>query len=221
LHRVAISLAVALAVGAVASLAGVARADSISDPLLANGSFEDGLNGWESSGNLAVLSGQGETDGFYALAFSFGDLPSNGVLWQDIQTEEGVTYVIDFDFGKYAVEPSTGVARLRLDVLDVIGGGSFSQTFSDATTGDGTSDFSSVYDSHRFTFVATGGITRLSFADLSDAQGLGGSFDAMLDNVSATAAVPEPGTIGLLALGVSALALRLRRRKTSARPRET
>src|SRR5688572_13316046 len=70
-----------------------------------NGSFESSTGGlhanWNTTGNMQVISTQGETDGVGALAFSFGNAPSTGVIFQTFSTSAGVQYNLNFDFGKW------------------------------------------------------------------------------------------------------------------------
>ncbi len=177
--------------------------------LILNGSFEDSTNSlpdnWSPTGNLLVISSQGETHGVNALAFSFGNLPSNGVISQSFATTSGTSYVLAFDFGKYSINQPNEVARLQVDVFDGTGfGGSqiLNQLVTDATpsTGDPNStDSPSVYSPFQFVFVASSTSSTLRFSDLSDPQSVGGGFDAMLDNVRVSA-VPEPSSFALVAL---------------------
>ena len=187
--------------------------------LILNGSFEV-VNGslpdnWTSTGNLAVISNQGKTDGANAIAFSFNNQPSTGVLSQSFATIANTSYRLLFDFGKYSVNQPNQVARLQVDVFDGAGfGGSqtLNQLVSDATpsTGDANSgDSPSVYSPFQFNFTASGTTSTLRFSDLSDAQSGGGGFDAMLDHVR-VAAVPEPSSLSLL--GLTAFAFLRRRR---------
>ena len=70
---------------------------------------------------------------------------------------------------------------------------------------------------HEFDFVATGTSATITFSSF----GLNaGGYDVGLDNVtiSATSAIPEPGTLSLLAgFGLVGLASALRRRRSNRR----
>lgn len=176
--------------------------------LVVNPSFETGFGSWTATGNLAVITGQGETDGSSAAAFSFLNLPSTGVLSQSFATTLGQAYSLTFDFGKFGVlSPDT--ARLEVDVFDgvgVAGTNLFNQTLEDTTPGNGgtSTDSPDVYSSFQFNFTAQSSMATLRFTDNSDAQTVGG-FDAMLDNVSV--AVPEPTAfLCMLVVGLGCIA---------------
>lgn len=180
--------------------------------LLLNGSFEDATSGlpndWNPGGNLQVISTQGQTDGSYALAFSYGNLPSDGQIWQTFDTIQGTAYYLNFDFGKYSVNQPDLVARLQIDIYD---GDDFSgsilltEIVEDAT--DTTSGF---YRAFQYEFTASGASSTLRFRDFSDAQVSGGGFDAMLDKVEVTM-VPEPAASALLIGGVAGVLAALAR----------
>ncbi len=187
--------------------------------LILNGSFENATANWTATGNLQVISTQGETDGANAVAFSFNNLPSDGVISQSIATIVNTSYKLSFDFGKYSINQPLQVARLQVNVFEGSGfGGSpiLNQTVDDATpaTGDPNStDSPSLYSPFQFTFIASSTTSTLRFSDISDAQAGGGGFDAMLDNVHVTA-VPEPASLTLV--GLSIVAFRGRRKTRRA-----
>lgn len=189
--------------------------------LVSNGSFEDVTGGlpdsWSVVGNVGIAGAQGLTDGNVAVAFSLGNKPSNGFIHQELTTVPGVEYRLTFDFGKYSVNQPTEVARLEVGVFDSTTVGGFggpvllNQLVTDNTPGPGNSvPDETVYDPYVFTFTAGGSSSTLRFVDLSDPQGPGGGFDAMLDNV-VVAAVPEPAAAGFLAALCSLLGRRRRR----------
>lgn len=196
--------------------------------LILNGSFENATNGspdsWVSAGNLQVISSQGETDGINALAFSFGNVPSNGVISQAFTTVAGTSYSLTFDFGKYSINQPLEIARLQVDLFDGSGFGGLqllNQLVADGTpsTGDPDStDSPNVYSSFQFGFIASGTTSTLRFADFSDSQSAGGGFDAMLDNVHVSA-VPEPSSFTLLSLTV--IAIFARRSRVLHAPHQT
>ncbi|MCU0710222.1 MAG: PEP-CTERM sorting domain-containing protein [Pirellula sp.] len=193
--------------------------------LILNGSFESSTGGapdhWGFTGNLAVISSQGETDGSRALAFSFGNLPSNGVLFQSFETTAGAAYKLQFDFGKFSINQPLQVARLEVDVFDgtgFLGANILDQRVTDATPGSGelnSTDSPNVYSRFEFAFSAIGGRSTLRFTDVSDGQVSGGGFDAMLDNVSISA-VPEPSSLALVTICSLACSFLVRRSKTKS-----
>ena len=197
---------------ALAALTLAAATNAASANLIANGSFEERVGGlpysWNSVLNLGVVNNQGASDGDWAVAFSVGNVPSNGFISQAFATVPGVEYKLSFDFGKYSVNQPDEVARLDVGVFDStltpgFGGPSLlSLTVSDDTPGPGNSVAdATVYDPYSYLFTATGTLATLRFLDTSDAQSPGGGFDAMLDNVSVVA-VPEPST-ALVGLGLA------------------
>ena len=183
--------------------------------VLVNGSFEGSAGSWNPSGNLQVIDSQGETDGASALAFSWGNLPSTGEIWQSFATGAGLAYRLSFDFGKYSINQPNQAARLNVHVYD--GAGFTGALLLDTVVVDGTpgpgepnsTDSPTVYDPYVFDFFAPGETATLRFTDTSDPQASGGGFDAMLDNVG-IAVVPEPAT-PVLAIGAAALALAITR----------
>ncbi|MBU0801782.1 MAG: choice-of-anchor C family protein [Alphaproteobacteria bacterium] len=88
-----------------------------------------------------------------------------------------------------------------------------------ATTSNYSFDFTGFnkanmgWTNYQYSFVATGASTTLSFAS-QDAT----SFGAALDNVSVTAAVPEPATWAMMILGFGLVGGAMRRRRGGALP---
>ena len=193
---------------------------STSGDLIQNGSFEDGgsiPSDWVVSGNMGTTTLQGETDGLRALAFSIGNVPSNGVLSQTFNTTAGEEYRLSFDFGKYAINQPNQIARLEVGVFDgtgFTGTQILDEIVIDDSPGPGdpnSTDSPDVYSSFEFSFNAANSLTTLRFTDVSDAQVSGGGFDAMLDNVVVTA-IPEPSSAFTL-ISIGLLLVHLRRKK--------
>lgn len=179
-----------------------------------NASFESGSAGWTVSGNMNVVNNQGQTDGLSAMAFSWNNQPSNGILSQMLTVEPNTTYDLEFDFGKFSVNQAGVAARLQVDVFDTDFAGTnlLSQIVEDFTPETGVSSAdASVFSPFEFSFTSITGTAVLVFTDISDAQISGGGFDAMLDNVRASASVPEPAGCAFLLLGGLACLRRTRR----------
>lgn len=66
---------------------------------------------------------------------------------------------------------------------------------------------------HSFSFVATGSSTTLRFTDTSDG-GAAGALNWAIDNVTVTAAVPEPGTVTLMLAGLALCGVAARRSRS-------
>ncbi|MCP5543688.1 MAG: hypothetical protein H7A49_07235 [Akkermansiaceae bacterium] len=90
---------------------------------LVNGSFESGLDGWESGGNVTVESGSpyAPTDGSSLVAFNAMNLPPNGWIRQNAAVVAGRDHLLAFDIGNlgYAYAPQ----RIRIRVTEETPGG--------------------------------------------------------------------------------------------------
>src|SRR6266404_6277665 len=168
---------------AVATLsAGAAQAN-----LIVNGSFETGdFTGWTLTGNTGFTGvecpgapfagpGDGNCDAF------LGPVGSNGTLSQVLNTLPGRVYSINFDF-----QPDGGQTSFFSAVWD-----------AQPALFSVTNPPASPYQVLHFTALATAATTSLSFNFRDDPGFL------KLDSVSV--AVPEPGTMALLAIGLSGL----------------
>jgi len=183
-----------------------------------NGSFESGsnpgnawitlgtgssaLNGWAISGSIDYI-------GDYWVASNgkrsvdMNGSASAGTISQIISgLTSGATYKVAFDISG---NPDGPPPVKSLDVSVDGNVTSFSFPGGNTKTAMG-------WVSHNFTFVAGGTTALLSFGPANDPRG---SFGPALDNVSVTAAVPEPSTWAMMLIGFFGLgALSMRRRRT-------
>jgi hypothetical protein len=162
--------------------------------LVVNGSFEDGtFSGWTQTGNTGFTGvecpgapfagpGDGNCDAF------FGPVGSNGGITQNLATTIGQRYLISFDF-----QPDGGTPSFFSAVWD-----------AQPALFSVTNPPASAYQVLSFVATATAATTSLSFNFRDDPGFL------KLDSVSVS--LPEPGTMALLAIGMTGLLLR--RRKT-------
>ena len=174
-------------------LAAVGLAVGISGPahaaeLITNGSFETGdFTGWTLSGNTVFTGvecpgapfagpGDGNCDAF------FGPVGSNATLSQTFPTFVGGFYSVNFDFRADGGAPSffSAIWDAQPALVSV------------------TNPPAGPYQILHFLALATAPTTTLSFNFRDDPGFL------LLDSVS-VAAVPEPGTMALLGIGMAAL----------------
>jgi hypothetical protein len=195
-----------LAVACALMVAGSAHAAN----LVVNGSFETGdLTGWNVvSGNVPVRADYGATDGIYAAIPGFGNGAPDFVLAQTISTTLGATYTVQFD---WAATPNPILQTMLFEVKGVAG--NLVSDSSLSQVGAYPTQFNNyAFNHYAFNFVADGTSTTLKFIDTS-ATSI--TIDQALDNVSVTSAVPEASTNAMLALGLGALGIAARRRKSA------
>lgn len=116
--------------------------------------------------------------------------PGPGVLSQSFTAVAGVTYTLSFDLTHNPYSHGAG-----LDVF--VGGNHYAFEGSTPVT------------NYSFNFTTTGGSQALVFSSV----GGDGYSGAVLDNVSVTAAVPEPETYAMMLAGLGLVAAIARRRK--------
>ncbi|MBV6323622.1 choice-of-anchor C family PEP-CTERM protein [Duganella violaceipulchra] len=118
--------------------------------------------------------------------------PGPGVLSQSFNTVAGTTYTLSFDLTHNPYSHGAG-----LDVF--VGGNHYAFDGSTPVT------------NHTFNFTTTGGSQALVFSSV----GGDGWSGAVLDNVSVTAAVPEPETYAMMLAGLGLVGFIARRRKAA------
>jgi hypothetical protein len=142
-----------------------------------NGSFESGLTGWTSSGNLNVDTSPpyAPTDGAHLLVFNGGQTAPNGVLSQTFATSPGQSYTLAFDVGAFS---AVNQNQQRLQV-SVVGPGNTSLLAPPVITvsapGNGTA-----WVAQSFNFTANGTSATVTFQDVSQTTT---NVDLVLDNV--------------------------------------
>lgn len=142
--------------------------------------------------------------------FGAGDSPNAGaVLGQSFATVMGQAYVVSFDLAAFGAA-GTQALHVRVDDLS----NATHVTHQDYVVASGP-DLDAGFATHGFGFVATGALTLLSFQNVDV---LTDDIDAVVDNVSVTAAVPEPAAWTLMILGFGGLGLALRRRAPAPTP---
>jgi hypothetical protein len=185
-------LSAAKAAGAIALWLGAATAHAQAN-LVVNGSFESGLASWTTNGFFS----QGFDYGIDNLSQSGsnacygGAIQSLGFLNQTFGTIAGQRYDVDFWLASDGFLPNRfqvlANGQLLLDLEDVL---------------------IQPYGARHTAFTAIGPTTSLQFGFRNDAGLL------HLDNVT-VAAIPEPTTIALLALGLGGVAVRRRQLKAT------
>lgn len=118
--------------------------------------------------------------------------PGPGILSQSFNTVAGTTYTLSFDLTHNPYSHGAG-----LDVF--VGGNHYSFEGSTPVT------------NYTFNFTTTGGLQALTFSSV----GGDGWSGAVLDNVSVTAAVPEPETYAMMLAGLGLVGFIARRRKAA------
>jgi len=177
--------------------------------LLVNGGFEanhqsagtwanyDNLTGWtggshgiELRNNVAGVAAQG-------VNFVELDTTHNSSMTQSVQTVLGQHYTLTFQF-----EDRPGVA-ISSQGLSVDWGGVEIAHVNNSLNG--------TWETRTYSLIGDGSAMKLKFI----ATGTSDSYGSSLDNVSLTAAVPEPETYAMLLAGLGLVGVVARRRKAA------
>lgn len=196
--------------------------------LIVNGSFESGVSGTyaELGAGSTAITGWTTTQsgvewfqpslnspslGGAADGLATVDLANyvyiGGGIKQSFATTAGQTYDLSFSGGNvvYAGRDGTGLIDLLLN-------GAYAQSFATST-----SSTSMAWQDFGYSFTATGSTTTLEFQNNQNPYLHFAALDKV-DVESAASAVPEPGTLALLGLGIMGLAIgRSRRSKSGCR----
>jgi hypothetical protein len=180
------------------------------DNLLVNGSFEDTaqangtwniyspIPGWTANPAVEIrdnVAGKAKDGSNYAEL----DANVNGSITQSFATIAGTAYTLSF---WYSNRTDTAVATNGLSFG--LGNGWIAAPGL-AANNSGDNQWSQV----NYNFIAGGATTTLSFM----ATGNNDSYGSSLDNISVTAAIPEPSTYALMFGGLAAVGFVARRRR--------
>lgn len=142
----------------------------------ANGSFEQGLDGWDPRGSLRVAN-QGSSSA-HSVAFNSGNEQPSGVLTTIVATVPGAAYELRFDQGI-----SDYVHGEQQLLVNTQGSNLVQETFT--LVGDGTANL--VWTNRLLRFTASSDWTRISFHDKSPVTD---AVDLWLDNVEVRPQAP-------------------------------
>ena len=162
--------------------------------LVTNGGYETGnLSGWTLTGNTGFSSVAAGAAASGSFGYSNGAVGSFGVLSQTVSTIASATYNYSFTLRNNGGPVNAfGVS---------LGGTSFGPTFSNS----GPVGFTT----YTGTVVAPSANAALSFSFRQDPNFWN------IDDISLTAAVPEPATWGLMIVGFGIVGVSMRRRQAA------
>jgi hypothetical protein len=164
---------------------------------------------WQQTGNEKMWAATASKQGGNFLALD-GDVNARGAVSQMITgLEAGKQYVLSFDWGAGQLQSRTGATTEQLQYS--LG----NDTFTTAVLNNASQGFTG-WNTVSRTFTATAANQALTFLSIGTPVGLPPI--AMLDNVSLTAAVPEPATWAMMLVGFGMIgaSARYRRRNTRA-----
>ena len=166
---------------------------------LANGTWGTygGLAGWTTTDNIEVRN---NVDGVAAGGHNFVELDTdhNSNMSQAVHTVANQAYTLSFQF-----QDRVNVNALSQG-LNVSWGGATVDNLTTSQAGGG-------WETRTYTLIGDGSVKTLTFS----AAGLSDSLGTSLDNVSLTAAVPEPETYGMMIAGLGLMGFIARRRKAA------
>lgn len=191
---------------ALSALPGLANAN-----LLTNGSFEDTVQangtwnvyttiaGWTTETGPGIeIRNNVEGVAFDGNNFVELDSHANSSMFQEVATTSGVAYTLSFAYAPRINQSA------ETNIVEAYWNGSLitSQTGFSATNNDWQT----------FSFTVTGtGLDKLTFK----AAGINDSYGGSLDNVTLTAAVPEPETYAMMLFGLGLVGFAARRKGTA------
>ena len=157
-----------------------------------SGGWLTSSTGYEIRNNVAGTAQDGNV--FVEL-----DTDQNSSIWQTIATTTGTTYNLNFWYA-----PRAGVSS-DSNMIEVLwNGDTIASVSADGKQSTGWHELN-------YSVTGTGGVDTLTFR----AAGASDSFGGSLDNVSLTAAVPEPETYAMLLAGLALMGTVARRRKAA------
>jgi hypothetical protein len=167
----------------------------------------DSLTGWTATPNVNVVNGTFSSAGGVNLAYEgnqYLDLVGQGgtgSISQDIDLMDGVVYTLTFAYSHNLFSPNSATSASAAFSIGTLTGTVFHDT------GDNSNLDWQIFTGN---FTAGPGST-LNFTNLTGGVNEG----ILLDAVSITQAVPEPGTWAMMLIGFGAVGFAMRRRKSA------